>query len=149
VACTLDGGGDAALELEAVACDAAREQLALFVDELEQEVGIFVINVLDAESTETAVFFATQTEFRIAEELYIFSGSSHCVWALRVLNKWVIAERKVLSVEVHDLWAWCDLFAAFSGRSRCFFLFGADAAIALVVVVLDTVFVEFDGQEAE
>ena len=76
---TLDSSGYAALIFQAVACDAAREQFALFVDELDQKIRIFVINVLDAEFAETAVFFATQPEFWVAEEFDIFSGSSHNV----------------------------------------------------------------------
>ena len=79
MACTFDGSSYAALVLQAVACDPARQQFALFIDELEQEVRIFVINVLDAEFAETAIFFTTQPEFRVAEELDIFSGSSHSI----------------------------------------------------------------------
>ena len=74
---TLDGSSHAALIFQAVACDTAWEQFALFVDELEQEICVFVINVLDAEFAKTAVLFATQPELRVAEEFDIFSGSSH------------------------------------------------------------------------
>ena len=68
-----NGSCHTALVFQAIACDTAWEQLALFVDELKQEVCVFVINVFDAEFAETAVFFATQSEFRIAQEFNIFS----------------------------------------------------------------------------
>lgn len=74
---TLDGRSYTALVFQAVACDTTRKQFALFVDELDQKVRVFVINVLDPEFAETAVFFATQPKFWVAEELDIFSGSSH------------------------------------------------------------------------
>lgn len=75
--CTLDGGSHTALVFQAVACNATRKQFALFVDELDQKIRIFVVNVLDAELAETAVFFAAQPEFGVAQELDIFSRSSH------------------------------------------------------------------------
>ncbi len=53
------GGRYPALIFQAVAGDTAREQFALFVDELQEEIGIFVIDVFDAEFAETAVFLAT------------------------------------------------------------------------------------------
>lgn len=53
----LDGSGKAALIFQAGACKAAREDLALLIDELQEEVCVFVINVLDACLFETAVFF--------------------------------------------------------------------------------------------
>jgi len=76
----LHGGGDAALVFQAIACDPARQQFALLIDELKQEVRILIVNILDAKLAETAVFFATQPDFRIAEKLYVFSGSSHSEW---------------------------------------------------------------------
>ena len=54
--CALNGSSYTALVFQAVACDTAREQFALFVDELDQEVRVFVINVLDTEFAETAIF---------------------------------------------------------------------------------------------
>ena len=72
-----DGSSHAALVFQAVARNAARQQLALFVDELEQKVSVFVINVFDAEFAETAVFSGAQTDFRVAQKFDIFSGSSH------------------------------------------------------------------------
>ncbi len=77
MASAFNGGGYTALVFQAVARDTAREQFALLVDELDKEVRVFVINVLDSKFAEAAVFFATQAEFRIAEELDIFSRSSH------------------------------------------------------------------------
>ena len=71
--CTLDGGSHTTLVLQAVACNTTREQFALFVDELDQEIRILVVNVLDAEFAETAVFFAAQPKFWVAQELDIFS----------------------------------------------------------------------------
>ena len=74
-----DSRSYAALEFQAVARDAPREQFALFVDKLEQKNIVFVINVTDAEFAKTAVFFAFQPDSRIAEEFDIFSGSSHII----------------------------------------------------------------------
>jgi hypothetical protein len=73
----LDGGGDAALVFQAVARDAARQQFALLVDKLEQEIGVFVVDMFNAELAETAIFFVFQPDFRVAEKFDIFSGSSH------------------------------------------------------------------------
>jgi uncharacterized protein (DUF2141 family) len=61
------------LVLQAVARNATRQQFTLLIDELHQKVGVFIINVFDAELAETAVFFTSQTDFRIAEELDIFT----------------------------------------------------------------------------
>ena len=69
----LDGGGHAALVFQAVARDTARQDFALLVDELQQKVAVFVVNVFDAELAETAIFFVAQPDFRIAEEFYVFS----------------------------------------------------------------------------
>ena len=55
---TLDGLGDLALIFAGSAGDAARQDLALLVDELLQEVGIFVVDVLDAVLLEAAVFLS-------------------------------------------------------------------------------------------
>ena len=68
-----DGSSHAALVFQAVARDAARQQFALLVDELQQKVAVFVVNVLDAEFTETAVFLVAQPDFRVAEKFYVFS----------------------------------------------------------------------------
>lgn len=73
VAGAFDGGCDAALVFQAIARDAARQQFALFVDELKQEVSVFVINVFDAEFAETAVFSGAQTDFWVAQKFDIFS----------------------------------------------------------------------------
>jgi hypothetical protein len=77
VACAFNSSGYTALVFEAVTRDSARQQLALFVDKLQQEVGVLVINMLEAKFAETAVFFCTQPDFRIAEKFNVFSGSSH------------------------------------------------------------------------
>jgi hypothetical protein len=69
----LNGRRYAALVFQAVARDPARQEFALFVDELEQEFRIFVIDMFDAEFAETAVFFAPEPDFRVAQKLYIFS----------------------------------------------------------------------------
>lgn len=79
VAGAFHSGGYAALVLEAIARNAARQQFALLVNELEQKFRIFVVDILDTEFAEAAVFFASQTDFRIAEEFYVFSRSSHIV----------------------------------------------------------------------
>lgn len=70
---TLDSSRNATLVLEAVARDTTRQKLALLVDELEEKIRVFVVNVLDAEFAETAIFFVPETNFGIAQELYIFS----------------------------------------------------------------------------
>ena len=77
VTSAFNGGSHAALVFEAVACDTARQEFALFVDELEEEIGVFIIDVFDAEFAETAVFLAAKPDFRVAEKFHIFSGSSH------------------------------------------------------------------------
>jgi len=73
VTSTLDSSRNATLVFEAVARDTAWQKRALFVDELEEEIRVFVVNVLDAEFAETAIFFVPETDFRVAQELYIFS----------------------------------------------------------------------------
>ena len=70
---TLHSGGYATLVFQAVACDAARQEFALFVDKLKQEVRVFVVNVLNAEFAEAAVFFTAQPKLGVAKELDIFS----------------------------------------------------------------------------
>ena len=56
----------AALVFEAVARDTARQQFALLVDKLKQKIRIFIVDILDAEFAEAAIFFAAQPDFRIA-----------------------------------------------------------------------------------
>ncbi len=73
VACAFHGSSHPALVFQAIACDTAREQFALLVDELEQEVCVLIIDVFDAELAETAVFFVFQPDFRVAQKLYVFS----------------------------------------------------------------------------
>lgn len=145
-----DGGGYAALILEAVARNAAREEFALLVDELEQELRVFVVDVFDAEFAEAAVFFASQTDFRVTEKFYVFSRSSHIVGDELAVKKWVEQVSAVLFgflVEV-DYRGRCNDFRS-DWRSNHFLFLLADASVALVVVVLDTVFVEFDRQETQ
>ncbi len=74
---TLNCSSYTTLVFQAVACDTTWKQFALFVDELDQEVRVFVVNVLDTKFAETAIFFAAQPKFWVAKELDIFSGSSH------------------------------------------------------------------------
>ena len=71
--CTLDGCSHTALVFQAVACDTTWKQFALFVDELQEKISVFVVNVLDTEFTETAVLFASEPKFWVAEEFDIFS----------------------------------------------------------------------------
>lgn len=61
----LDRGGNEALVFQRVARDAAREQFALFVDELEQKDLIFIVDVLDPEFAEAAIFLALHAHFRV------------------------------------------------------------------------------------
>ena len=68
-----DGGRHTALVFQAVAGNTARQQFALLVDELDEKVGIFVVDVFDAEFAKTAIFLVAQPDFRIAEKFYIFS----------------------------------------------------------------------------
>jgi len=68
---TLYGSSHFALVLQRVARNAARQDFALLVDELEQKVAIFVIDVLDAKLAEAAVFLALLSNLWIAEELNI------------------------------------------------------------------------------
>ena len=53
---TLHGLSHAALELQRSAGDAAGQNLTLLVEELLQELGVLVVDVLDATAFETAVF---------------------------------------------------------------------------------------------
>jgi hypothetical protein len=73
MACTLNGGGHATLVFQAVAGNTAGQQFTLFVDELNEEVRVFVVDIFDTKLAETAVFFAIQPDFRVAEEFYIFA----------------------------------------------------------------------------
>jgi len=68
---TFYGRSHFTLVLQRVARNAARQDFALLVDELEQEVAIFVIDVLDAKLAEAAILFALLANLRIAEELNI------------------------------------------------------------------------------
>jgi hypothetical protein len=56
VTTTLDSHGEAALVLEARACDATWQDLALVVQELAEEIGVFVIDILDPIALEAAIF---------------------------------------------------------------------------------------------
>ena len=58
MACTLYGGGYLFLEFLRSSGQAAGQDFALFVEELFQEFGVFVIDVFDAGFFETAVFFS-------------------------------------------------------------------------------------------
>ena len=53
--CTLYGLCHAALELQRSAGNAARQDLSLFVEELLEEFGIFVVDILDTALLETAI----------------------------------------------------------------------------------------------
>jgi hypothetical protein len=73
VAGAFHGGGHTALVFQAVARDAPREQFPLFVDELQQKVAVFIVNVFNAKFAKAAVFFVAQPDFRVAEKFYVFS----------------------------------------------------------------------------
>ena len=77
VAGPFDGGGHFALILQGIAGNPAGKDLALFVDELDQEIGVLVVDVFDAVALEAAVFFALLTDLRIAEKFYIVSGGHY------------------------------------------------------------------------
>ena len=55
---TLDSLGHFFLILVGSTGDAAGQNLALLIDELQQEVCILIVNILDAEFLETAIFLA-------------------------------------------------------------------------------------------
>ena len=57
MACFLNSLSNFALELEGSTGDTARQDLALLVEELLEELRIFVIDVLDTALLETAVLF--------------------------------------------------------------------------------------------
>ena len=63
-----------ALVLERVAGDTSGQYFALLIDELEQEVCIFVINIANPEAAETAIFRPLLANFGITQELYFVSG---------------------------------------------------------------------------
>ena len=71
VTTALDSRCHFALVLQRVTSNTARQDFALLVDELQQEVAIFVIDVLDAKLAEAAILFALLANLRIAEELNI------------------------------------------------------------------------------
>jgi hypothetical protein len=55
VACTLDCHGEFSLEFERGSCDAPRQDFTLLVEEFFEELGILVIDVLDAVLLEAAI----------------------------------------------------------------------------------------------
>jgi hypothetical protein len=75
VAGTLDSITDLTLVLKGVAGNTARENLALLVHESEEEVRIFIVNVLDAVALKAAVLLFASTNLRIGKELDIVSRS--------------------------------------------------------------------------
>lgn len=58
MSCSFDSLGYFPLKLQAGAGKPSWKDLALLIDKLQQEVGIFIINILDAVLLEPAVFFA-------------------------------------------------------------------------------------------
>lgn len=77
-----------ALVFEAVTGDTAWQQFALFVDELEQKVGIFVINVFDTEFAETAIFFLCFSP--IFGLLRNFTSSLEAAIVKDIVEKWMV-----------------------------------------------------------
>ena len=73
MASSLDRDGDFALVLEGIPRDAAGQKLTLVVDKLNEKCGIFVIDMLDTELAEAAVFLPLGSDFRITEKFYIVS----------------------------------------------------------------------------
>lgn len=57
VACTLDSLSYTTLELKRSSGDAAGQNFALLVEEFFEEFRVFVINEVDAEAFEAAIFF--------------------------------------------------------------------------------------------
>ena len=67
MACPLDCLSDFPLEFEGSSGDAARENLALLVEELLEEFSILVVYILDTGLFETAVFFLSHLYCRRIE----------------------------------------------------------------------------------
>lgn len=82
-----DGRGHLALVFERVAGDAARQELALFVDELEKEHIVFVVDMFNPEFAEAAIFCALQAHFWVREKFDIFA-SCHDFFYFFVKNWW-------------------------------------------------------------
>ena len=76
VTSTLDGLSDTTLELEASACDAARKDLTLLVEEALEEFGILIVDILDTALLEAAVLLLLAIEVQWGQIAY-FSWCSH------------------------------------------------------------------------
>lgn len=76
----LDRYGEAALKFKAGARDATGQDLSLFVDKLQQEIGVLVVDVFDACFFEAAVLFlsgfGTDTVYRCGSDVTFSSSSS-------------------------------------------------------------------------
>lgn len=81
--CTLDSRRNPALVLQRVASDSAWKDFTLAVDELQQEVRVLVVDMLDAELAEAAVFCTLLSEVRIAKEFYVISRCGHVFFDLK------------------------------------------------------------------
>lgn len=57
MACTLYSLSHTALEFQRSACDATGKDLALLIQELLEEFGILVVDILDTASLEATIFF--------------------------------------------------------------------------------------------
>jgi hypothetical protein len=64
VTCTLNSLSHATLILEGSASDAAGQNLTLLIEELLQEFGILVVDILDAALLETALLFLLRVNGR-------------------------------------------------------------------------------------
>ena len=60
-----------ALVLQTCTCDTAGKHTTLVVHEFQKEIGVFVVNVLDAQFFETAVFF---TNFWLVQGFVVTYG---------------------------------------------------------------------------
>lgn len=71
--CALNCRGDPALEFQRVAGDAPGQELALWVDKLQEEVRITVVNIANAVFLEAAVFFPLFSDVGVVEKFDIVS----------------------------------------------------------------------------
>ena len=70
----LDRRSDLTLVLQAVAGNPAGKDLTLLVHEREQEVGVLIIDVLDAVALEAAVLFSAPPDLWVRQKLDVISG---------------------------------------------------------------------------
>ena len=73
MAAPLDCGSHSALIFQGIPRDAAWKDFALLIYKLQKKVRVFIIDMLDSELAETAVFCPVFTDIWIAEKFYFVS----------------------------------------------------------------------------